>query len=76
MNISAYNAGLNGIHRAQNGMQQAATNIANSSFEDAPVGDLAAEFVSLKANGQLFDASARVIDIASQTTGSLLDILA
>ena len=74
MIISSFNAGLNGIHKATAGINQAADQIVHKSFVGNDSNNLAAEFVALKQNVILFQASGKVIQASSTTLGNLLDI--
>jgi len=72
----ALRSGLNGIHRATDAMNKASANIVRKTFENGHQNGLIEDFVELKKNQTLFDASGKVVQIANCTSGSLLDILA
>ncbi|NKB32503.1 MAG: hypothetical protein GKR91_05335 [Pseudomonadales bacterium] len=72
----AMRSGLNGIHKASDAMNKASLNIVQKTFEDGHTNGLIEDFVELKKNQTLFNASGKVIQIANRTSGSLIDILA
>ena len=79
---SILGTGLEGINRAMQGMQRNAEAITQmgSGSEDqvdhANTGDLAKEMVEMKQNELQVKASAKVIESAGETIGTLLDIRA
>ena len=74
MIISSFNAGLNGIHKATAVINQAYEQLLHKALVGNDSNTLAAEFVALKQNVILFQASGKVIQASSNNLGSLLDI--
>lgn len=81
---SAMNAGLAGIQQGQQKVTQAAQEVASANT-DRPVQpnqatsgtqskDLASSLVDQKQGQRQVEASAKVVDNANQTLGSLIDI--
>ena len=71
------NPGLQGIQRANQGMNKAATEIVQQSAHIGQRGasDLAAPLVALKTNSLLFQASGKVIQMENENIGHLIDVL-
>ncbi|MBB6521049.1 hypothetical protein [Pseudoteredinibacter isoporae] len=85
MNISSGNSfsiAQQGLQRSQASAVEAAESIANPArfnpAEEAKgvLEPLAEPIVQLKESQQLFDASAKVIEVSNRTVGALLDISA
>ena len=82
---SAFFAGQSGLQRASDGMTQAASNIAqqiSSSQQDqgsvsqGASGNITSNLISLNVNSLNAQASAKVIDVANDTLGTIIDTLA
>ncbi|GFD89303.1 hypothetical protein LHL20_00175 [Alteromonas sp. McT4-15] len=87
---SAFLAGQYGLQNASDGITQAASNIAqrtvesNASSTDAQAnasssvsnGNLTNDLIALNVNSTNAQASARVLDVANETVGTIIDILA
>ncbi len=74
---SVVNQGLAGIQQSQREMLQAAGDIATAGSvqkDSATVRDVAEPLIEMKIQQQVFDASARVIKVADDTLGTLLDV--
>jgi len=71
------NPGLQGIQRANQGMNKAATDIVQqtSRLEQRGASDLAAPLVALKTNSLLFQASGKVIQMENENIGHLINVL-
>ena len=84
MNISSVvNQGLIGMQRSQGEMARSAQQIAEAGTtqRDNPQvsndgGDLAEPIVNMQMQKHLFDASARVVQVGSDTIGTLLNMKA
>jgi len=78
INNSSLGAGLDGIRKSLRGIQESAHDIAtmNGKDSDGLVKDLAESMVSLKIYQRNAEASGRVIEVASETIGSLIDLKA
>ncbi len=80
MNIgSIVNQGLIGMQRSQTEMARSAQQIvaAGTTEKDNPAkNDLVEPLLNLKAQSQLFDASAKVVEVANRSLGTLLNIKA
>ena len=74
---STMNIGLQGIQRANKGMQGAAADIVQQSNHIAERGasQLAAPLLAMKTNALLFEASGKVIAASRENSGHLIDIL-
>jgi flagellar hook-associated protein FlgK len=76
---SVINIGSNGVQRSQQSMAQSAQEIASvgtTRKETSTTQDLIDPLMNLQREQHVFDASARVIEVGSNTLGSLLDIKA
>lgn len=87
---NAFIAGQNGLTSASNGINQAASNIAQRTVDsnqtsfspnadaapDSLSGSVTDDLISLKVNEIHAQASARVLDVANDTLGTLIDIKA
>ncbi len=75
---SIMGTGLQGIQTGLHGMQQNAERIASYGTSEGSdqIGDVAADIVGLKESELLVQASAKVVESASQTLGTLLDVSA
>ena len=77
---SVLHTGIQGIHRGIAGAEQAAQGIVQAgqglSDNDGAVRDVADSMVELMANEQLVKASAAVVNVGSDTLGTLIDIIA
>ena len=72
---SAVNQGLIGMQRSQTEISRSAQQIAQAGTtqKDNPAkNDLVEPLVNIKAQTQVFDASAKVVQAASDTIGTLL----
>ena len=79
MQIYPTNPGVQGLINARVGATQAAQRIVNATVASNGQIDqsqLARDFVELKQQGLLFDASAQVIKVRQGNIGSLIDIMA
>jgi flagellar hook protein FlgE len=72
MTISAMSSGLSGLQRATQKFETSAARIANPNS----VGDLAAEIVNVLTAKLDFEASTKIIKVASEMQKSAIDILA
>lgn len=76
---SVINTGANGLQRSSQALNNAAQDIASAGTtrkETSTTQDLVEPLVELKREQQIFDASAKVVQVGSDTLGSLLDIKA
>ncbi|BFT31991.1 hypothetical protein D210916BOD24_31670 [Alteromonas sp. D210916BOD_24] len=87
---NAFIAGQYGLQSASNGIDQAASNIAQRTVEstqtlsssntdatpDSLTGSVTDDLISLKVNEIHGQASARVLDVANDTLGTIIDIKA
>jgi flagellar hook-associated protein FlgK len=79
MNLgSVVNQGLIGMQRSQSEMLRSAAQIAQASGQqnDSAKNDLVEPLLNIKAQSQVFDASAKVVKAANETLGTLLNIKA
>ena len=76
INNSALGAGLDGIRKSLQGINQSAHEIAtfNGKDGDGTITDLAESMVDLKIHKQNAEASGVVINIASETMGRVIDL--
>ena len=72
---SAFNSGLEGIRKGQQGLDKAAQAIARPTSVTEP-GGLAESIVDLKVNANLVKANAAVIARVDETVGTLIDTFA
>jgi flagellar hook-associated protein FlgK len=73
---SAINQGLIGMQRSQGEMVRSAQQIvaAGTTQRDNPqANDVVEPLINLTIQAQLFDANAKVVKVADETLGSLLD---
>jgi|GEM_PF-1305613 hypothetical protein len=77
---SAITAGQNGLRQASDGITQAATNIAQQNTNTAELpsasDNVASDLLSLNVNALSAQASAKVIDVANDTLGTIIDTIA
>lgn len=76
---SIINAGAAGLQRSSQSLNSAAQEIASAGAtrkESSGPQDLVEPLVELKREQQIFDASAKVVQVGTDTLGSLLDIKA
>lgn len=75
---SVITQGLIGMQSSQAEMTRSASQIAQvtTSQPDSPAADLVEPLINLQLQSQLFDSSARVVQTADETLGTLLDIKA
>ena len=76
---SAINIGINGVQRSSQAIAQSAQEIASvgtTQRDTATTQDLVEPLLNIQREQQLFDASARVIQVGNNTIGSILDIKA
>ncbi|GAA5317447.1 MAG: hypothetical protein AseanaTS_26520 [Candidatus Pelagadaptatus aseana] len=76
---SVISIGSSGLQRSQQSMAQSAQEIASvgtTQKETSTTQDLVEPLINLKREQQVFDASARVVQVGTDTLGSLLDIKA
>lgn len=71
---SVLGAGLQGVQKGFSTVNRAAERIANVDTSDNPSGDLTESAVSLQQGKLQVQASAKVIQTANDTIGSLIDI--
>ncbi|MEH6357678.1 MAG: hypothetical protein V7745_01725 [Pseudomonadales bacterium] len=81
MNVSpALQAGLSGISRGFEGLQEASSNIAKAGAStpesNNTAADLTQSFVDLQDQSQATQASVKVVNSASEVLGTLLDVSA
>ena len=57
----ALHSELNGIHKATDALTRASVNIVEKTFEDGHANGLIEDFVELKKNQTLFNASGKVV---------------
>ena len=75
-NLSALSAGLRGIQRGMKGLQQEAQNVAQATADGSAPVELAESLVNTLQHQRGIQASAKVIQRADETLGSLIDMLA
>lgn len=76
---SVITQGLIGMQNSQAEMTRSATQIAQATTtqsDNPQATDLVEPLVNLQLQSQLFDSSARVVQVADETLGTLLDIKA
>lgn len=79
---SVVNQSLIGMQNSRAEMTQSAQQIAQATTSTSPAvtgsqsADLATPLVNLQVQQQVFDSSARVLEVADQTIGALLDVKA
>lgn len=76
---SVVTQGLVGLQSSQSSIAQSAQQIAQAGTtqKDNPqANDVVEPLINIKAQGQIFDANAKVIKTADQAIGTLLDIKA
>lgn len=66
------NQGLIGMQRSQAEMVSSARQVASAATDNGNQ-DVVTPLVNIKAQATLFDSSARVVQTANETLGSLLD---
>lgn len=71
---SVLGSGLQGVQKGFSTVNQAAERIAKVDTSDNPSGDLTEAAVSLQQGKQQVQASAKVLQTANDTIGSLIDI--
>lgn len=74
MSNSISGAGMEGINRGLQMMNQAATRIAKVATSDTPTSDITKSVVELQQAKVQSQASAKVLETDKQVIGSLLDI--
>jgi hypothetical protein len=73
----SFNLGFNGMHTGLDGLQKTASRIASTGAMQAQgPQELARSIIDLKIYANQVDASAKVVKVADQALGSLLDIKA
>lgn len=77
---SAIAAGQNGLRQASDGIAQAATNIAqqntNTAASTSTPDNVASDLLSLNVNALGAQASAKVVDVANDTLGTIINTIA
>lgn len=76
---SVVNQGLIGMQKSQSSMLQSAQQIAQAGTtqrDNPQANDVAEPLINIKAQSQVFDASAKVVKAADETIGTLLDVKA
>ncbi|MEL7400923.1 MAG: flagellar biosynthesis protein FlgE [Pseudomonadota bacterium] len=76
---SVINSGANGLQRSSQALNNAAQEIASvgaARKETSSTQDLIEPLIELKREQHIFNASAKVVQVGSDTLGSLLDIKA
>jgi flagellar hook protein FlgE len=79
---SVVNQSLIGMQKSRAEMTQSAQQIAQATTSTSPAvtgsqsADLTTPLVNLQVQQQVFDSSARVLEVADQTIGALLDVKA
>ncbi|MBU2711974.1 flagellar basal body rod C-terminal domain-containing protein [Zooshikella harenae] len=76
VNNSLLHTGLSGMNRGRSTVAEAAQDIASGTAVSEGSGDLATSIVELKEGQHLFEASAKVVNVADEMLGTLLDITA
>lgn len=71
---SILNNGVAGIQKGLNNMNKASAEIAQLSVSDDPAADLTKSAVSLLESKVQVEANAKVLETASKTIGSIIDI--
>ncbi|MDX1693249.1 MAG: hypothetical protein R3208_05755 [Ketobacteraceae bacterium] len=71
---SVLGSGLQGVQKGFSTVNQAADKIAKVDRSDNPAGDIAESAVSLQLGKLQVQASAKVIETANETIGSLINI--
>ena len=73
---SAFSAGLEGLNKSLRGMQKAAHDIASLNVEDdnSGVENLTEALIDLKKHELGAKASAKVIKVANEVAGTIIDI--
>ena len=69
-------AGMRGIQRGMEGLQQEAQKIARTTIDGSEPVELAESLVKTLEHQQGIEASAKVIQRADETLGSVIDMLA
>lgn len=72
---SVVNQSLIGMQSARTEITQAAQQVAQVSVSGQPA-DAVTPLINMKVQQQVFDSSARVLEVADQALGSLLDVKA
>ena len=72
---SVVNQSLIGMQNSRAEITQSAQQIATATTSSEPV-DLATPLINIKQQQQVFDSSARVLEVADQAIGALLDVKA
>ncbi len=72
----AFSAGLAGIQKGQEKLTQGAQGVASANTQSSvqPTQDIAKSLMEEKQGQRQVEASAKVIEAATQTVGSLVDI--
>ena len=76
---SVLQQGLNGIQQSQREMLKSANEIVKAGTterENSDITDIAEPLIDMKIQQNVFDASAKVVQVADDMLGSLLDIKA
>lgn len=76
---SVIDSGVNGLQRSSQALNNAAQEIASAATprsDSSTQRDLIEPVVELNVQQQLFDASARVVEVGNDSLGALLDIKA
>ena len=76
---SVVNQSLIGMQKSQSSMLQSAQQIAQAATtqrDNPQANDVAEPLINIKAQSQVFDASAKVVKAADETIGTLLDVKA
>ena len=76
---SVVNQGLIGMQKSQSSILQSAQQIAQAGTtqrDNPQANDVAEPLINIKAQSQVFDASAKVVKAADETIGTLLDVKA
>jgi len=72
---SAVNQGLIGMQRSQAEISRSAQQIVSAGTtqrDNSAQNDVVESLVNIKAQGQIFDASAKIVKVADETIGTLL----
>ena len=77
---SLMNIGTQGLQSSQQQITTAATDVARAATKPVeqidPAQDLVRPLIEIKASENVFDASAKVVKVADEAVGTLLDIKA
>jgi len=76
---SLLNTGLNGMQKSHQAIQQSASDVVRAGTVDKAISgtlDIAEPLLNIQQEQHVFDASAKVVSVADDLLGTLLDIKA